>query len=151
MFFLLSWIQTFLLSALNILLNNIGKALILSIESGSVCKHEDSSEQSGSYTTLSNFLWEQNPVWNNMTVHPTGTKNIIVHRRTGFSLSSPSLLPETMKMETYKVESWLVVHHALWYQFILCQLRGKDSSRRGRILKHCPRLNRFNRKYPLLS
>ena len=30
--------------------------LILLIESGSMCKHQGSSEQSGSYTTLSSFL-----------------------------------------------------------------------------------------------
>jgi len=43
---------------------------------------------------------EQNPVWNNRTVHPTGKKNIIVQKRRVFFLSSPSLLPETLKMET---------------------------------------------------
>jgi len=47
---------------------------------------------------------EQNPVWNNITVHPTWeNENIIVQRREeGFlSLFFPSLLAETRKMETH--------------------------------------------------
>ena len=39
--------------------------LILSIESGSMCKHQESSEQSGSYTTLSSILkLNRTHVWN---------------------------------------------------------------------------------------
>jgi len=44
---------------------------------------------------------EQNPVLNNMAVHPTWKKRKLKCREDSFfSLSSPSLLPETMKMVT---------------------------------------------------
>ena len=77
----------------------VGKTLILSIKSGSMCKHHGSTEQSGFYTTLQFLGAEQNPVWNYMTV--LGKKKIIVQRRGGGRfLSSPSLLSETRKIET---------------------------------------------------
>ena len=68
----------------------VGKTLILSIKSGSMCKHHGSTEQSGFYTTLQFLGAEQNPVWNYMTV--LGKKKIIVQRRGGgvFSLPLPS-------------------------------------------------------------
>ena len=60
------------------------------------------------------------------------------------------------KWKHLTLEFWKVVYHALWYRFILCRLRGKDSYRRGRILKHCLRWTYKNqeifcRKNPLLS
>ena len=59
---------------------------ILSIESGSMCKHQESSEQSGSYTTLQFLVAEQNPMWNKIAVLSTRKKEkIIVQRRRGFS------------------------------------------------------------------
>ena len=95
----------------------VGNTLILSMESGSMCKHQGSSEQSGSYTTLSSFLWLKRilcKITCQNTLLGKKEKKIIVQIRRGFSLSSPS-------------------------QFILCRLRGKDSCRQGFILKHCLR------------
>ena len=49
--------------------------LILSFESGSMCRHQGSSELSGSYTTLQFFTAEQNPVWNKTLQHILLGKN----------------------------------------------------------------------------
>jgi len=74
-----------------------------------MCKHQGSSKQSGSYTTLSNFLWLKRTLYgikHDSTPYLEKRKKIIVQRRRGFSMLLFFLpLPETRKMETYKVES----------------------------------------------
>ena len=63
--------------------------LILSIESGSMCEDQGSSEQSG-LLQLS-LAAEQNPMWNNMAVHTTWKKRkmIVQPRRDFFMLLFP--------------------------------------------------------------
>ena len=75
--------------------------LILLIESGSMCKHQGSSEQSGSYTTLSSLLWlNRNMRGIKWQYTLLGKKENNSEEKEGFlSLASPSLLPETRKME----------------------------------------------------
>ena len=61
---------------------------ILLIESGSMCKHQGSSEQSGSYTTLSSFL-QLNKTLCGIKHGSTPyleKKKIIGQRRRGFSM-----------------------------------------------------------------
>ena len=62
--------------------------LILLIESGSMCKHQGSSEQSGSYTTLSIFLRLNRTLCGikHRSTPYLEKKKIIVQRRRGFSI-----------------------------------------------------------------
>ena len=96
--FLTSWIQILLMAALNKLLNKPGqlllsiqtcqKMLILLVESGSMCKHQGSSEQSGSYTTLFSFLRLNRTLCGikHCSTPYLEKKKIIVQRRRGFSM-----------------------------------------------------------------
>ena len=102
----LAWIQILLLAALNKFLNNepgklLFKTLILLIESGSMCKHQGSSEQSDSYATLSSFLLLNRTLCGikHGSTFYLEKKKIIVQRRRGF-FSYPSILTDTRKMET---------------------------------------------------
>ena len=118
--------------------------LILSIES--MCsKHQGSSKQSGSYATLSSFL-RLNRTLCGIKQGSTPyleKKKIIVQRRRGFSMIFlPLPLVRNKENGNIEVESWLVVHCSLWYQFILCRLYSEALSERN--LKK-------NQKYPLLA
>ena len=88
--FLPSWIQILLLTFLNILKVSklFRKTLILSIESGSMCKHQGSLEQSGFYTTLFSFLRLNRTLCGikHGSTPYLEKKKKIVQRRRGFSM-----------------------------------------------------------------
>ena len=91
----------------------VGKMLILSIESGSMCKHQGSSEQSGSYTTLSSCLrLNRTLCWINGSTPYLEKKKIIGERRRGFSmLLFP--LPLARNKENWNIESRILIGCAL--------------------------------------
>ena len=86
----------------------MGKTLILSIESGSMCKHQGSSKQSGFYSPVS--CGEQNPVWNSMAIHP------LLVKKENNSAEKEGFLLLPFHLDRHKengnIES-RILHHAL--------------------------------------
>ena len=74
-----------------------------------MCKHQGSSEQSGSCSTLQFLVAEQKPVRNNMAVHPTWKKENNSAEKEGFLSLSLFPFPLARNKENGKIESRILI------------------------------------------
>ena len=103
----------------------VRKTLILSIASGFICKHQESSKQSGSYTTLSIFFLRLKitlcEIKHGSTPHLEKKENNSAEKE-GFSVFLFPL-PLARNKENGNIESWILKGLCtMHYRYILCQL-----------------------------